>query len=497
MKKSVIGLLCAVLLILVAFIFQNSFSHKSKIYRYEQHKEALCLADSGDALEGTLITHLPIIKIDTNGQKIPGFAIWNEDMKIVGYEKGENDEEEIMVNISIYDNSEAQNTMNNEPNLAAKALFHIRGNSSRAFSKSSYEFKLVDEKNEPLKLSVMGMVPEEEWVLYAPYLDKTLLRNYMWLNISANIMGYAPNVRFCECYIDGEYKGLFVMMETIDKAVSRVNISDYDKNDRVVPYLLRMDKIHDERKALITFSSYSSHLDYKAGFTVLYPNVKNLNETVKAQIEQEVSNFEKSLYSYDFNDSKRGYENYIDVDSWVDYYVIQEFLANSDMCSKSTYMYKDKGGKLIMGPVWDFNNVCDNYLSAEYGTEGFLFAENKIWYDMLLKDKKFVEKVQKRYRELRKTYLSEEYLMNYIDESVLYLGEAVNRNFEVWGYTFKRENQTSPMEFLQPIERNPQNYEEAINQYKTFLKERGNWLDENIDSLLQYSHPSKNKLYLE
>ena len=105
--------------------------------------------------------------------------------------------------------------------------------------------------------------------------------------------------------------------------------------------------------------------------------------------------------------------------------------------------------------------------------------------------------MQKRYRELRKTYLSEEYLMNYIDESVLYLGEAVNRNFEVWGYTFERENQTSPMEFLRPIERNPQSYEEAINQYKTFLKERGNWLDENIDSLLQYSHPSKNKLYLE
>ena len=83
MKKSVIGLLCAVLLILVAFIFQNSFSHKSKIYRYEQHKEALCLADSGDALEGTLITHLPIIKIDTNGQKIPGFAIWNEDKTVI------------------------------------------------------------------------------------------------------------------------------------------------------------------------------------------------------------------------------------------------------------------------------------------------------------------------------------------------------------------------------------------------------------------------------
>lgn len=194
---------------------------------------------------------------------------------------------------------------------------------------------------------------------------------------------------------------------------------------------------------------------------------------------------------------KGGYENYIDVDSWVDYYIIQELLANNDMCSRSTYLYKDKGGKLKMGPVWDFNNICDNYLAAEFGTEGFLFAEDKIWYKMLLKDEKFVKKVQNRYKELRKTYLSEEYLMNYIDETIEYLGEAIDRNYDVWGYTFEREYQDSKLEFLYPIEKNPQSFEEAVLQYKNFLIERGNWLDSNIDSLSQYSHYSKNKLYVE
>ena len=194
---------------------------------------------------------------------------------------------------------------------------------------------------------------------------------------------------------------------------------------------------------------------------------------------------------------QNGYENYIDVDSWVDYYIIQEFIANNDMCSRSTYFYKDKGGKIKMGPVWDFNNICDNYIGAEFNTQGFHFADNKIWYTMLLKDEKFVNKVQERYKELRKTYLSEEYLMNYIDESIEYLGDAINRNFDVWGYTFERENQNSKIEYLFPIERNPQNYDEAIEQYKTFLIERGRWLDENIDSLEQYSHYSKNKLYVE
>ena len=498
MKKSLIAIICIIVLIGIAFI-SSSFLPTQKINeRYEQHLQAPKTQDSGSVENGDLVSHLPLISIDTFGQKIPGEPVRDEKGDVVSYEIGNNGEEEIKVEVKIYDNEEAQNSIQNEENLKSEALFRIRGNSSRSFDKKSYKISFIDNAGNEKFQEVMGMEQGDEWALYGPFLDKTLIRNYMWLNISAKIMGYAPNVRFCECYLDSEYKGLYIMMETIEKSEQRVNISTYDKDSRVIPYMVKMDKFEeDEINSLKTFTYYTSRLDYLAGFTILYPGKINLTTEVKEYIAKDISDFEKVLYSYDFKDSKNGYEKYIDVDSWVDYYIIQEFLANNDMCSRSTYLYKDAGGKLCMGPVWDFNNVCDNYLALEYSPEGFYFTQNRIWYEMLFKDEKFVRKVQKRYKELRKTVLSEEYINNYIDETIEYLGDAIQRNYEVWGYTFERENQTSRYTNLTPIERNPQTYEEAVEKYKTFLKKRGNWIDDNIHTLDQYCHSSRNKLYVE
>ena len=110
------------------------------------------------------------------------------------------------------------------------------------------------------------------------------------------------------------------------------------------------------------------------------------------------------------------------------------------------------------------------------------------WYVMLTKCPDFTGQIIDRYRELRKTYLSEEYLNRYIDETVAYLGDAVERNFEKWGYTFETENG-----LLRPLDRSPQSYEEALELMRTYIHVRGDWLDTNIDSLMQYASESKNK----
>lgn len=498
MRRKIVVVICIIILICISAISNFLFSPQKVIVRYEQHLEAPRTQDSGSVENGDLVSHLPLISITTNGQKIPGRPVCNENDEVLYYEKGDNGEEEIKVEINIYDNEQAQNSIKNKEDIKSEAFFRIRGNSSRRFDKSSYKISFIDNQELSIQYEIMGMQQGDEWALYGPFLDKTLIRNYMWLNISANIMGYAPNVRFCECYLDGEYKGLYIMMETIEKSDERVNIATYDKDSRVIPYMVKMDKFDDDEiDSLPTFTHYTSHLDYGAGFTILYPGITNLTQDVKNYIEKDISEFEKVLYSYDFNDPQKGYSQYIDVDSWVEYYIIQEFLANNDMCSRSTYLYKDKGGKLSMGPVWDFNNVCDNYISSEYYVEGFYFAQNRIWYEMLLKDEAFVRKIQKRYKELRKTYLNEDYINQYIDETIEYLGDAIQRNFEVWGYSFERENQTETIQYLTPMERNPESYEQAIEQYKQFMTQRGQWLDANIESLEQYCHSSRNKLYVE
>ena len=138
--------------------------------------------------------------------------------------------------------------------------------------------------------------------------------------------------------------------------------------------------------------------------------------------------------------------------------------------------------------IWDFNSACNNYAAYAFPDEGFQM-QNVVWYFMLMKDESFTESIIDRYRELRKTYLSEEYLLSYIDDVVAYLGPAVERNFEVWGYTFEDYRP------LNPDSRNPDSYEEAVEQLKEFCRERGEWMDENIEALCQYSHPSGNKKY--
>ena len=182
----------------------------------------------------------------------------------------------------------------------------------------------------------------------------------------------------------------------------------------------------------------------------------------------------------------------IDVDSFVDYFIINELSSNADAGNYSTYIYKGTDNLYRMC-VWDFNNACDNYMEDSHDGTGFSLYGNYLYF-MLLKEPDFVEAVIARYRSLRQSIFSEEYLMQYVDETVQFLGEAVERNYEVWGYSFQPD-QVEEYEKLQPDSRNPDNYEEAVTQLKNFLIKRGQWLDQYIENLRQYSHESVNKKY--
>lgn len=217
---------------------------------------------------------------------------------------------------------------------------------------------------------------------------------------------------------------------------------------------------------------------------IIYPKVDETNQEWNEYIAQDISEFEKALYSFDFNQ----YDKYIDTDSFVDYFIINEFTQNYDAMNLSTYIYKDIRGKLKIC-IWDFNSACDNYKHSTLMNYDFDFYNN-LWYKMLLKDEKFVNKIINRYKELRKTYLNEEYLLNYIDETIDYIGDAKDRNFSVWGYSFLPEND------MLEEGRKIASYEEAVDQMKNFIKERGKWLDEHIEELHQFSHPSTNKKYI-
>ena len=276
-------------------------------------------------------------------------------------------------------------------------------------------------------------------------------------------------------------------METIDSSAdARLRLSEPEDNSEQVSFVLRMDRgSSNPNKNITTFTQYA----YRSTMImdIVYPGTGELTEERKNYIEDSFSDFEKSLYSYDYDNGSYKWQEWTDVDDLVDYFLINEFTCNYDAGSLSTYFYRDIRGKYRMC-IWDFNSACDNYYLTQ--TEPQHFQTQYVpWYYMLTKDEDFTEAVIERYRELRKTYFSDEYINDYVDKTVEYLGPAVERNFDIWGYTFE---EFTPLE---PDERNPENYEEAVQQIKDFCKERGEWMDDNIYNLKQYSHESKVKKF--
>ena len=261
------------------------------------------------------------------------------------------------------------------------------------------------------------------------------------------------------------------------------------KDNSFSGYALRLDwGDTEEENKLYPFTNYTTRA--KTQHELVYPGTKNMTPELKEAIKDEFSLFEKTLYSYDYNNKKYGYKNYIDTDSFVDYFLINELTCNYDAGSLSTYIYKDIDGKYKMC-VWDFNSACDAYQEQAMPTDEFRI-NTCLWYQMLFMDKEFTDRVVERYYELRKTVFSDEYIFGFIDDTVDYLGPVIERNYSKWGHTF-----TQGYDLLHPTHRNPRTYEESIQQLKGFLTKRIAFMDENIESLRQNSVESKTKKYNE
>ncbi|MBC8569562.1 CotH kinase family protein [Zongyangia hominis] len=472
------GLVCVV--VVLFFPFSKFLPDKQ---RYHQHREAPKATELSLETGEDITTHLPLLTLDTQGAAIPGM---------------QREKAFAQSTLQVFDNGTSENRLTDEPKISTFANIKYRGNTSLHFDKKSYLVKLTDKDGNEKGEEMLGMPKHDNWILNGPFLDKTLIRNYLCMNISGEMMEYAPRVRFCELIVNGEYQGVYLLMEQIAQGEDRVDISKYKDGNPFTSYIIRADRGDVPENELNNFTKYTHWMaenteQTRYVFNIEYPGTSHLTPELVKYIEKDFSAMEKALYSYDYDSDQYGYETFADVDSFVDYFIINEFFQNYDAGLFSTYYYKDVRGKFHIGPVWDFNNACDNYVEEVHDGTGFVL-QNRIWYFMLTKDKGFIDRVVMRYHELRKGLLSEENLMQYIDGTIEYLGPAVERNFSIWGYTFDPE-QMNRWSVLKPVGRNLTSYDEAVSQLKGFLKKRGDWMDENIETLYQYSHDSKNKKF--
>lgn len=468
------------LLLLAALLLSRHIDPEKQ--RYQQHLSYNTqVEDTSLSIdEDTFSSHLPVVSIETGGVVIPGRPEQGQHVKDI-------ENSFIQADMRIYDREGELNKLSSQPVLESKINIRVRGNSSRTFDKVGYLFKFTDDAGMERKLKVMGMEKDSTWVLHGPYLDKTLMRNYMWYNLAGQIMEWAPDVRYCEVFLDHEYQGLYVMAEQISMGEGRIEMTKYDGKSNISSYIVCADRESvNDVQYLDNFTSYALRINGK--LEVKYPGASRITPELTEYISRDFSRFEKALYSFDYDTARYGYQNYIDVDSFVDYFIINEVTQNTDAGLYSTYFYKDVSGKLKMC-VWDFNNCCDNYIEDQTPMAGF-FMQNRPWYFMLCKDEAFMEKVITRYHQLRKGILSEEAVESYIAGVQSYLGPAIERNFEKWGYSFLPEK-----DLLYEDERKIGSYEAAVEQYETRLVRRMRWMDEHIEDLRSYSHESINKKF--
>lgn len=482
------GILC-VLIIILSLVMPLAAQEGGK--RYHQHRDAPVKTEDKAGFTG-ISSHLPLVEIDTGGVVIPGSPAYREDGTYY-YTTAADGSENILANMDIIDHETTYNHAGDAPTISTKAEIHVRGHSSRSFDKSSYSLQLVNADGSSNPQPLLGMDAHHEWALHGPYLDKTLMRNYMWYNIGGEIMDYAPNARFCEVILNGEYQGVYVLVEKINAGEdgARLNLEVNAKRNTFSGYLLQMNghRAPANTEAMTNqFSFYAKRTRYQ--LDIEFPRRGDLTPEMITEISKDFSDFEKSIYSYDYDHKKYGYAQQTEAESFIDYFLINELTCNYDAGWLSTFIYKDITEKYRMC-LWDMNSACDNYRHSQTEPMGFQM-QNCLWYVMLFRDEDFTEALVRRYWELRKTYFDPEYLNGYIDDTVEYLGPAIDRNYAVWGYSFAPEE-----DLLVPTERNPRSYAESIAQMKDFLEKRIAWMDENIESLRQYSAESKVKKFNE
>jgi hypothetical protein len=354
------------------------------------------------------------------------------------------------------------------------------------FDKKQYGFETVDDAGADKKLPLLGLPAESDWILYGPYSDKSLLRNYLVYGLSNKIGRYAPRARFAELFLrdsKGElaeqYVGVYLLIERIKRGADRVDFSrlrPVDGNEFSGGYIVKIDRVGGPE------TYFTSELGTVLGF--VSPRGDRLNDEQRAWIKRDFSRMERVLAGRDFLDPQNGYQRYLDADSFVDCFLLNELFKNVDSYFLSTFLHKRDDGKLHMGPIWDFDLSSGN---ASYGgvwkAEGWmLFPEDPqragaapFWWDRLFSDPAFRDRVTRRWRALRLDPFSESAIYATIDETAEQIEAAQRRNFERWP-TWGTYVWPNPRPYAR-------SYAEEIRNLKTWFARRIAWIDANIDRL--------------
>ena len=420
-------------------------------------------------------SNLPIIVIETeNGVAIPDEPKITAHMGIVNNESGLN---EHPGNFNDYD---------------GKIGIELRGASSQSYAKKGYGLETRLENGENNNVSLLGMPVENDWVLHGPYSDKSLIRNVLAYHFAAAMGQYAPRTRLCELFINESYSGVYVLTEKIKRDTFRLDIGKLEPHevsgrDVTGGYIFKLDKGDEDEDFWV--SPYPAIDGNDIRILYHYPDQDLMPTEQKVYIEDFVTDFEHALAGDRFYDPVLGYKPYIDMQSFIDFFLVNELAKNVDGYRISTFLHKDKDkldkvSPIKAGPVWDFNFGFGNadYYNASV-TSGWQcelqipddYWSNPFWWTKLRKDPDYFNQLVSSWKGYRNNILSDSRVDYVIDSLTTMLADAQQRNFEafpvldqyVWANNYVGGT-----------------YENEIAYLKGWISDRMAWMDSKLDGYM-------------
>ncbi len=393
-------------------------------------------------------SNLPIIKINAHGTVIP-------------------DNPKIEADFMVVDNGTGVRNFVTDTNyvFSGKIMAEQQGFSGPSYPKKNYDFSTINADSSKLDTSLLGMPTEHDWILKAEYLDHSLMANPLTYEMSRRMGVYAPRTKYCEVTVNGEYVGVYSLTEKVKRDANRVDIAKLNPQDTTGSeltggYIIEMN-INGNPPAWT--SVYAPINNATCTYNVEYKEVYPKQDEIQPQQHNYIRNYVDSFELVLQNDSldPNTWRNMASEKSFINFQIINEFSANYDSYGRSTYMYKEKNGKLHIGPPWDYDRAF-----APGSENGWVWELTHpywpfpFWWSELNSDSIYLKKLYCRWTDLRTNVLSDDSFNAFIDSTSALLQESAARNFQLWGGVT--------------------DYNNAVTDFKNFVSARLAWMDANI-----------------
>lgn len=328
----------------------------------------------------------------------------------------------------------------------------VRGRGNSTFHAPKYGIKLEFSK----KTSLLGMPKDKDWALRSNYGDKTLLRDFM-MNRLANRLGvsYVPRMRYVELYLNREYKGLYLLTETVKSSKNRVPLSKSDSS-----FLFEKE---DSKKI------DDPYFETRDGNLIHIQEPKQLSEKSLQMAKDHLDDFEVYLHRQNFW-GVDSLSNWLDIRDFLEYYWVQEFAKNEDgKFTRSVFFYWEKGGTIHFGPLWDFDLGFGNESREKFAMPENWFIRNYRWNRYILMDARMQEMAKEYWTAHRETF------HELIDSIPLYksqIEKAAKNDIKRWPILDNT--------FLWALRHSYDSYDEAVDSMTVWMEKRFQWIENNL-----------------